>query len=87
MFISNTATALLMAPIAIAAAQQGRFSLPLRHDGGHRRFSRIRYPGLRWSTPVLAPGGYRFNDFAGGTAAVTAGDGLTLLLTPLLLPL
>jgi len=90
MFISNTATALLMAPIAIAAAQQVGvspypFAMTVAVAASAAFVTPVSSPV---NTLVLAPGGYRFNDFVRvGLPLLALVMGLTLLLTPLLLPL
>ena len=90
MFISNTATALLMAPIAIAAAQQVGvspypFAMTVVIAASAAFVTPVSSPV---NTLVLAPGGYRFNDFVRvGLPLLLLVMGLTLLLTPLLLPL
>ncbi|MBK8754790.1 MAG: anion permease [Candidatus Competibacteraceae bacterium] len=68
MFISNTATALLMAPIAIAAAQQVGvspypFAMTVVVAASAAFVTPVSSPV---NTLVLAPGGYRFNDFGWG---------------------
>jgi outer membrane protein TolC len=65
MFISNTATALLMAPIAIAAAQQVGvspypFAMTVVIAASAAFVTPVSSPV---NTLVLAPGGYRCNDF------------------------
>lgn len=90
MFISNTATALLMAPIAIAAAQQVGvspypFAMTVVIAASAAFVTPVSSPV---NTLVLAPGGYRFNDFVRvGLPLLLLVMGLTLLLVPLLLPL
>lgn len=90
MFISNTATALLMAPIAIAAAQQVGvspypFAMTVVVAASAAFVTPVSSPV---NTLVLAPGGYRFNDFVWvGLPLLLLVMGLTLLLVPLLLPL
>jgi di/tricarboxylate transporter len=65
MFISNTATAVLMAPIAIAAAQQiGVSPYPFAMTVAVAASAAFATPvSSPVNTLVLAPGGYRFNDF------------------------
>jgi len=90
MFISNTATALLMAPIAIAAAQQvGVSPYPFAMTVVVAASAAFATPvSSPVNTLVLAPGGYRFNDFVRvGLPLLLLVMGLTLLLVPLLLPL
>jgi len=90
MFISNTATALLMAPIAIAAAQQVDaspypFAMTVAVAASAAFATPVSSPV---NTLVLAPGGYRFIDFVRvGGPLLLAIMILTLLVTPLLLPL
>ena len=90
MFISNTATALLMAPIAIAAAQQvGVSPYPFAMTVVVAASAAFATPvSSPVNTLVLAPGGYRFSDFVRvGLPLLLLVMGLTLLLVPLLLPL
>lgn len=89
-FIANTATALLMAPIAIAAAQQvGVSPYPFAMTVVVAASAAFATPvPSPINTLVLAPGGYRFNDFVRvGLPLLLLVMGLTLLLVPLLLPL
>ncbi len=46
LFISNTATAVLMAPIALAAAKSMGVSLSFCHGGGDGGFGGVYDPGL-----------------------------------------
>jgi di/tricarboxylate transporter len=90
MFISNTATAVLMAPVAIAAAQQiGVSPYPFAMTVAIAASAAFATPvSSPVNTLVLAPGGYRFNDFVRvGLPLLLLVMGLTLLLVPLLLPL
>jgi di/tricarboxylate transporter len=90
MFISNTATALLMAPIAIAAAQKvGASPYPFAMTVAVAASAAFATPvSSPVNTLVLAPGGYRFIDFVrvGGPLLLLV-MALTLLVVPLLLPL
>lgn len=90
MFISNTATALLMAPIAIAAAQKvGASPYPFAMTVAVAASAAFATPvSSPVNTLVLAPGGYRFADFVrvGGPLLLLV-MALTLLVVPLLLPL
>ena len=90
MFISNTATALLMAPVAIAAAQKvGVSPYPFAMTVAVAASAAFATPvSSPVNTLVLAPGGYRFGDFArvGGPLLLLV-MALTLLVVPLLLPL
>ena len=55
MFISNTATAVLMAPVALAVSQgHGRFALSVRHDRGARGLDGLHDAGF---VPGEYPGG------------------------------
>ena len=90
MFISNPATAVLMAPVAIAAAQQiGVSPYPFAMTVAIAASAAFATPvSSPVNTLVLAPGGYRFNDFVRvGLPLLLLVMGLTLLLVPLLLPL
>lgn len=65
LFISNTATAVLMAPIAIAAAEQMQvspypFAMIIAIAASAAFMTPVSSPV---NTLVLAPGGYRFSDF------------------------
>jgi di/tricarboxylate transporter len=89
MFISNTATALLVAPIAIAAAQQvGVSPYPFAMTVAIAASAAFATPvSSPVNTLVLAPGGYRFSDFVRvGGPLLLAIMALTLLVAPLLLP-
>jgi len=89
MFISNTATAVLVAPIAIAAAQKVGvspypFAMTVAIAASAAFVTPVSSPV---NTLVLAPGGYRFNDFVqAGLPLLLIIMALTLLMTPLLLP-
>lgn len=90
MFISNTATAVLMAPIAISAAQQiGVSPYPFAMTVAVAASAAFATPvSSPVNTLVLAPGGYRFNDFVRvGLPLILLVMAVTLLLVPLLLPL
>ncbi|MCC8999717.1 MAG: SLC13 family permease [Candidatus Contendobacter sp.] len=90
MFISNTATAVLMAPIAIVAAQQiGVSPYPFAMTVAVAASAAFATPvSSPVNTLVLAPGGYRFNDFVRvGLPLILVVMAITLLVTPLLLPL
>lgn len=65
LFISNTATAVLMAPIAIAAARQMEVSpLPFAMIVGIAASAAFMTPvSSPVNTLVLGPGGYKFSDF------------------------
>jgi di/tricarboxylate transporter len=89
MFISNTATAVLVAPIAIVAAQKVGvspypFAMTVAIAASAAFVTPVSSPV---NTLVLAPGGYRFNDFVRvGLPLLLVIMALTLLVTPLLLP-
>lgn len=90
MFISNTATAVLMAPIAITAAQEiGASPYPFAMTVAVAASAAFATPvSSPVNTLVLAPGGYRFNDFVRvGLPLLLLVMALTLLVVPLLLPL
>ena len=90
MFISNTATAVLIAPVAIAAAQKlgvspYPFAMTVAVAASAAFVTPVSSPV---NTLVLAPGGYRFNDFVRvGLPLLLLVMALTLLVAPLLLPL
>ncbi len=89
MFISNTATALLVAPIAIVAAQQiGVSPYPFAMTVAVAASAAFATPvSSPVNTLVLAPGGYSFGDFVRvGTPLLVLVMLITLLLVPLLLP-
>lgn len=89
MFISNTATAVLIAPVAIAAAQKlgvspYPFAMTVAVAASAAFVTPVSSPV---NTLVLAPGGYRFNDFVRvGLPLLLLVMALTLLVAPLLLP-
>ena len=57
LFISNTATAVLMAPVALATAEQLRLAVPVRHDRRARRPAAFMTPiSSPVNTLVLGPG-------------------------------
>ena len=90
MFISNTATAVLMAPIAITAAQEiGASPYPFAMTVAVAASAAFVTPvSSPVNTLVLAPGGCRFNDFVRvGLPLLLLVMALTLLVVPLLLPL
>ncbi|HPE74056.1 MAG TPA: anion permease, partial [Candidatus Competibacter sp.] len=86
----NTATAVLIAPVAIAAAQKlgvspYPFAMTVAVAASAAFVTPVSSPV---NTLVLAPGGYRFNDFVRvGLPLLLLTMALTLLVTPLLLPL
>jgi di/tricarboxylate transporter len=90
MFISNTATAVLIAPVAIAAAQQLEvsaypFAMTVAVAASAAFVTPVSSPV---NTLVLAPGGYRFLDFVRvGFPLLLLAMVLTLVLVPILLPL
>lgn len=89
MFISNTATAVLVAPIAIVAAQKvGVSPYPFAMTVAIAASAAFATPvSSPVNTLVLAPGGYRFNDFVRvGLPLLLVIMALTLIMTPLLLP-
>ena len=88
-FISNTATAVLVAPIAIVTAQTLGFSpYPFAMTVAVAASAAFLTPvSSPVNTLVLAPGGYRFNDFVKvGLPLLLLIMVLTLLVVPLLLP-
>ena len=90
MFISNTATVVLMAPIAIAAAQEiGVSPYPFAMTVAVAASAAFATPvSSPVNTLVLAPGGYRFADFMRvGLPLILVVMTITLLVVPLLLPL
>lgn len=90
LFISNTATAVLMAPVAIAAAQQiGVSPYPFAMTVAVAASAAFATPvSSPVNTLVMAPGGYRFNDYVRvGTPLILVMLAITVLLVPLLLPL
>ena len=89
-FISNTATAVLVAPIAVGAASAlGVSPLPLLMTvalGASTAFSTPMASPV--NTLVLGPGGYRFTDFLRmGIPLQLLALAITLLGVPLLFPL
>lgn len=88
-FISNTATAVLVAPIAIVAAQKigvspYPFAMTVAVAASAAFLTPVSSPV---NTLVLAPGGYRFNDFVKvGLPLLLLVMALTLSAVPLLLP-
>lgn len=88
-FLSNTATAVLMAPIAIGAAQAVEvspyaFVMTIAIAASAVFMSPFSTPVV---TLVVAPGGYRFSDFLKvGTPLVIVTWLVALLLIPLLFP-
>jgi di/tricarboxylate transporter len=90
LFISNTATAVLMAPVAIAAAQQiGVSPYPFAMTVAVAASAAFATPvSSPVNTLVLAPGGYRFSDFVRvGLPLILVVMAITVLVVPLLLPL
>ncbi len=90
LFLSNTATAVLMAPVAIAAAQKiGVSPYPFAMTVAVAASAAFAIPvSSPVNTLVLAPGGYRFNDFVRvGLPLILVMMAITLLVVPLLLPL
>ncbi|MBE2293924.1 MAG: anion permease, partial [Phycisphaerales bacterium] len=90
LFISNTATAVLIAPVAIVAAQKlgvspYPFAMTVAIASSAAFVTPVSTPG---NTMVLAPGGYRFNDFVRvGLPLLLLVMVLTLLVVPLVFPL
>ena len=90
LFISNTATAVLMAPVAIAAAQKiGVSPYPFAMTVAVAASAAFATPvSSPVNTLVLAPGGYRFNDFMRvGLPLILLVMAITVLVVPVLLPL
>lgn len=90
LFLSNTATAVLMAPVAIAAAHKiGVSPYPFAMTVAVAASAAFATPvSSPVNTLVLAPGGYRFNDFVRvGLPLILLMMAITLLVAPLLLPL
>lgn len=89
MFISNTATAVLVAPIAIVAAQKigvspYPFAMIVAIAASASFVTPVSSPV---NTLVLAPGGYRFNDFVRvGLPLLLLIMVLALIVAPLLWP-
>jgi di/tricarboxylate transporter len=89
-FISNTATAVLVAPIAMgAAASMGLSPYPFLMTVALAASTAFSTPmASPVNTLVLGPGGYRFNDFVKmGVPLQLVAIVLTLLTVPLLFPL
>lgn len=89
MFVSNTATAVLMAPIALTTAQQMDLSpLPFAIIVALAASSAFMTPvSSPVNTLVLEPGGYRFGDFVRmGVPFVGVVLVVSVLLVPVLLP-
>jgi di/tricarboxylate transporter len=89
MFISNTATAVLMAPIAIAVAQDlGVSPLPFAMATAIAASTAFVTPvSSPVNTLVVTPGNYTFGDFVkvGGPFAIVVLV-VTVILVPLVLP-
>jgi len=89
LFISNTATAVLMAPVAIATAQQlgvspQPFAMTVALAASAAFMTPISSPV---NTLVLGPGQYRFGDFVKvGVPFTLLVMAVTVLLVPWLLP-
>ncbi len=89
-FISNTATAILMMPIAIATAQQlhysaAPFAMIVAISASAAFMTPVSSPV---NTMVLAPGGYRFMDFVKvGVPFTVLVMLLSVFLVPVLFPL
>jgi di/tricarboxylate transporter len=89
LFLSNTATAILMAPIAIGAAQAMgiepyAFAMTVAIAASAAFATPVSTPVV---TLVVEPGHYRFLDFVKvGVPLVLITWGVTLLLTPMLFP-
>ncbi len=90
MFISNTATAVLMAPVAIATAQAvGASPYPFAMTVALAASAAFMAPvSSPVNTLVLDPGGYKFTDFMRiGIPFTLLVLAVTVLLVPLLFPL
>jgi di/tricarboxylate transporter len=90
LFISNTATAVLMAPVALAAAQQlGVSPYPFAMTVAIAASAAFATPvSSPVNTLVMAPGDYRFGDFVRvGTPLILLMLIITVLVVPLLWPL
>lgn len=88
-FISNTATTVLVAPIALSTAQLlGVNPEPLMMTVAIAASTAFATPiASPVNTLVVAPGNYRFSDFARvGIPLQLLALGVTLLLTPILFP-
>lgn len=89
LFISNTATAVLMAPIGVAAAQQMGvspypFTMIIAIAASAAFMTPVSSPV---NTLVLGPGGYRFGDFVKiGVPFTLVVMAVSVLLVPLLFP-
>ncbi|MDC9606520.1 SLC13 family permease [Xenorhabdus griffiniae] len=89
LFISNTATAVLMAPIAIAAANEMAVSpLPFAMIIGVAASAAFMTPvSSPVNTLVLGPGGYRFADFVKlGVPFTLIVMGISVAIIPILFP-
>lgn len=89
LFISNTATAVLMAPIAIAAANQMNVSpLPFAMVIGVAASAAFMTPvSSPVNTLILEPGGYKFADFMKiGVPFTIIVMAISVFLIPLLFP-
>ena len=89
-FISNTATTVLVAPIAVGAAMEAGVSIyPFLMTVALAASTAFSTPvASPVNTLVLGPGGYRFNDFVKlGVPLQVLAMVVTLLLVPLLFPL
>ncbi|AXH61010.1 MULTISPECIES: SLC13 family permease [Providencia] len=89
LFISNTATAVLMAPIAIAAARQMEVSpLPFAMVVGIAASAAFMTPvSSPVNTLVLGPGGYKFSDFLKvGVPFTIIVMFISILVVPVLFP-
>ncbi|MDE1490355.1 SLC13 family permease [Xenorhabdus bovienii] len=89
LFISNTATAVLMAPIAIAAAKQMSVSpLPFAMIIGVAASAAFMTPvSSPVNTLILGPGGYRFVDFLKlGVPFTLIVMGISVAVIPILFP-
>ncbi len=89
LFISNTATAVLMAPIGIAAAHQMGvspypFTMIIAIAASAAFMTPVSSPV---NTLVMAPGGYRFSDFVKvGVPFTLLVMGVSVLMVPVLFP-
>ncbi|UCG21784.1 MAG: SLC13 family permease [Deltaproteobacteria bacterium] len=89
-FISNTATTVLVAPIAVGAAMEAGVSVyPFLMTVALAASTAFSTPvASPVNTLVLGPGGYRFNDFVKvGVPLQILAMAVTLLVVPLLFPL
>jgi len=90
LFISNTATAVLMAPVAVAIARDlGASPLPFAMTVALAASTAFMTPvSSPVNTLVMGPGHYRFSDFLKvGVPLALIVMGICVLLVPLLLPL